>query len=115
MSKALLGKRAEIEVTSLDLGDQIVAEWVPVFGITYDSKDDLLDVALDRANHLIRHPRDLVVEEAPGGFASVGDHRRRWRSAGRETQRASHVAARQGMIAERNVGPGHAGTSMYTI
>jgi hypothetical protein len=71
MSKALLGKWAEVEVASLDLGDQIVAEWVPMLGITYDSKDDLLDVALDRANHLIRHPRDILVEEAPGGLASV--------------------------------------------
>jgi uncharacterized protein DUF5335 len=71
MSKALLGKRAEIEVASLGLGDQIIAEWVPLLGITYDSRDDLLDVALDRSNHLIRHPRDIVVEETPTGLASV--------------------------------------------
>ena len=71
MSKALLGKWAEIEVASLGLGDQIIAEWVPLLGITYDSRDDLLDVALDRSNHLIRHPRDIVVEETPTGLASV--------------------------------------------
>jgi len=71
MSKALLGKWAEIEVASLDLGDQIIAEWIPLLGITYDTKDDLLDVALDRSNHLIRHPRDIVVEETPTGLVSV--------------------------------------------
>src|SRR5882762_4409920 len=71
MSKALLGKWAEIEVASLDLGDQIVAEWVPLLGITYDSRDDLLDVALDRSNHLIRHPKEIVVEETSSGLASV--------------------------------------------
>jgi uncharacterized protein DUF5335 len=71
MSEALLGKRAEIEVASLDLGDQVVAEWLPLLGITYDSRDDLLDVALDRANHLIRRPREIVVEEVPTGLASV--------------------------------------------
>lgn len=71
MSKALLGKWAEIEVASLDLGDQIVAEWVPMLGITYDSKDDMLDVALDRANHLIRHPREILVQEGPEGLSSV--------------------------------------------
>ena len=32
MSKALLGKRAEIEVASLDLGDQIAVEWIPMLG-----------------------------------------------------------------------------------
>ena len=71
MSKELLGKRAEIEVSSLDLGDQIISEWVPMIGITYDSGDDLLDIALDGGNHMIRHPREIVVEHAPVGLSSV--------------------------------------------
>ncbi len=71
MSKGLLGTWAEIEVATLDLGDQIIAEWVPLLGITYDSKDDVLDVALDRANHLIQRPREIVVEETADGLASV--------------------------------------------
>ena len=71
MSKALLGKWAEVDVASLDLGDQIVAEWIPILGITYDAKDDLLDVALDRATHLIRHPQEIVVEETSAGLSSV--------------------------------------------
>ncbi len=71
MSRALLGKWAEIEVASLALGDQVVAEWVPMLGITYDDRDDLLDVALDRGSHLIRHPREIAVEETAAGLASV--------------------------------------------
>jgi|SRR5262252_11133485 len=71
MAKALTGKRAEIEVASLELGDQIVAEWLPMIGITYDSHDDLLDVALDRTDHLIRHPTQIVVEDSDAGLASL--------------------------------------------
>jgi hypothetical protein len=71
MSRPLLGKQAEVEVASLDLGDQVLDEWVPMIGITYDSGDDLLDVALSRANHLIRHPKEITVDEAPAGLASV--------------------------------------------
>jgi len=71
MSQALLGKWAEIEVASMELGDNIIAEWVPMIGITYDSRDDLLDVALDRANHLIRHPKEILVEEDENGLKSV--------------------------------------------
>jgi hypothetical protein len=72
MSKGLLGARAEIEVASLDLGDQVLAEWVPLLGITYDSRDDLLDVALaGGTNHLIRRPREISVEEDAGGLRSV--------------------------------------------
>ena len=71
MSRELLGKRAEIEVSSLDLGDQIISEWVPMIGITYDHGDDLLDIALEGGNHMIRHPREIVVEYAPVGLSSV--------------------------------------------
>ena len=71
MSQALLGKWAEIEVASMELGDNIVAEWVPMIGITYDSRDDLLDVALDRVDHLIRHPKEILVEEDENGLKSV--------------------------------------------
>jgi hypothetical protein len=71
MSQALLGQRAEIEVASLELGDNIVAEWIPMIGITYDSRDDLLDVALDQINHLIRYPKEIVVEEDAGALKSV--------------------------------------------
>ena len=71
MSKSLLGKWAEVEVASLDLGDQVVAEWIPLLGITYDSRDDLLDVALDRGSHMIRQPSQIVVDETSDGLASV--------------------------------------------
>ena len=71
MSKALLGKRAEVEVASPELGDQVIAEWVPIIGITYDSQDDLLDVALDRADHLVYHPKEIAVEEGAEGLRSI--------------------------------------------
>jgi hypothetical protein len=72
MSKALaLGTRAEIEVASPDFGDQIMAEWVPMIGVTYDSKDDVLDVALDRVGHLMYHPKEIAVEEGADGVRSI--------------------------------------------
>ena len=71
ISEALLGKRAEIEVASLELGDQIVAEWIPVLGITYDAKDDVLDVALQGMDHRIHHPREIVVGVGATGVSSI--------------------------------------------
>ena len=71
ISEGLVGKRAEIEVASLELGDQIVADWMPMLGITYDSRNDLLDVSLDKLNHLIRQPADIMVVEGPEGLTSV--------------------------------------------
>jgi hypothetical protein len=62
ISKLLEGKEAEVEVASLKLGDQIEAKWRPILGITYDPKDDLIDLDLDGLDHMIRHPRELYVE-----------------------------------------------------
>jgi hypothetical protein len=63
ISNALLtGKRAEIEVASLKLGDQIEAEWLPLLGISYDPKDDILDIDLEGQDHQIRNPREIYVE-----------------------------------------------------
>jgi hypothetical protein len=71
ISDALVGKRMEIEAASLELGDQIVAEWVPVRGVTYDSQDDLLDVALEGFDHLIRQPREIQVQDGPHGVETI--------------------------------------------
>jgi hypothetical protein len=71
IANALLGKRAEVEVASLELGDQIVAEWLPLLGVSYDARDDLLDVALSGLRHLIRQPREIYVQQGPNGVETI--------------------------------------------
>ena len=68
VTNSLIGKQAEIEVVSLDLGDQIEAEWTPLIGITYDRKDDLIEIALDELDHMVRSPRQLFVDYGIGGI-----------------------------------------------
>jgi hypothetical protein len=71
LTRILVGKQAEIEVAALDLGDQIEAEWAPLIGITYDEKDDLVEIALDALDHLIRSPRAIFVDEGVGGLVAI--------------------------------------------
>ena len=71
VSKILLGKRVEIEVAALNLGDQIEAEWLPLLGITYDPKDDLIEVALEGVDHLIPRPREVWVETEGLDLSSI--------------------------------------------
>jgi hypothetical protein len=71
VSKLLEGKRAEIEVASLSLGDQVEAEWLPLMGIAYDPKDDLVEVALEGLDHLIHHPREIYVDDDVGGLLAI--------------------------------------------
>jgi Family of unknown function (DUF5335) len=71
MSKGLLGKQAEIEVTGLPFGDQVAAKWLALFGITYDPKDDLVEIALEGLDHLIHRPREISVEDGPEGLTAM--------------------------------------------
>ena len=73
ISSTLTGKRILIEASSLELGDQVVAEWLPLLGVTYDSRDDLFDVAIEglQYNHLIRRPRQVLVQDGPHGIDTI--------------------------------------------
>jgi Family of unknown function (DUF5335) len=71
LSRGFLGARAEIEGASLDLGDQIEAEWLPLLGITYDDKDDLIEIALEGVDHLIYGPRDVWADLNVGELISL--------------------------------------------
>ena len=71
LTNSLIGKRAEIEVVSLDLGDQIEAEWATLIGVTYDRKDDLIEIALEDLDHPIRSPRQLFSDYAVGGIVAA--------------------------------------------
>jgi hypothetical protein len=71
LSKALTGKRAEIEIGSLALGEQIEAEWLPLIGLAYDPKSDQIEIALENLDHLISRPRELYFEEDGGQLSSL--------------------------------------------
>jgi hypothetical protein len=71
LSRGLEGARAEIEVASLSLGNQVEAEWLPLFGITYDPKDDLIEVALENYDHMIAHPREVYLDATTGELMSL--------------------------------------------
>jgi hypothetical protein len=71
ISKLLEAKEVEIEVASLSLGDQVQAKWLPLHGVTYDSKDDMVEVAFEGLDHMIPHPREIYVQEGAAGLASL--------------------------------------------
>lgn len=63
ITKILEGKRVEVEIASLKIGDQVEAEWLPLIGIVYDPKDDIIEVALEGLDHLIHKPREVFVDQ----------------------------------------------------
>lgn len=71
-SKELIGEGrtdyAEIRVFSRDIGAQQETRWLPLQGITYDSKDNLLEITVDGLDHLIYEPREIYVDETTEGI-----------------------------------------------
>lgn len=68
ISKALAGEAAFVEIEGLTFGDRIQANCLPLIGITYDSKDDVLEIAMEGLDHLIHRPREIVVSEGAEGL-----------------------------------------------
>ena len=71
MSKLLAAKEAEVEVASLNLGDQKEAEWLPLLGISYDPRDDVVDIALEGVDHIIRKPREIYLDNGAAELTSL--------------------------------------------
>lgn len=71
VSKALVGKRAEIEVDALSIGSQIEAEWLPLLGITYDEKSDLIEIVVEGLDRLIYRPREVYVDQDAVNLTSL--------------------------------------------
>ena len=65
------GACAELEVAALQLGNHVEARWLPLFGLAYDTRSDILEVALQGVDHLIAQPCDLYVEETPRGLVGI--------------------------------------------
>lgn len=65
------GKRANIEISGPQLGNQIAAKWLPIFGVVYSHREDILEIALDTLDHLIRQPTEIFVEEAGTALVSI--------------------------------------------
>ena len=68
ISRGLLGNQAEIEITGLTCGNRMATKWLPLLGITYDPRADLLEIALEGLDHLIHGPREIAVDDGPEGL-----------------------------------------------
>lgn len=66
-----MGRRVELDVTSLDLGDHVEARWLPLLGIVFDARGDVLEIALEGIGHSIVSPREIHVEETERGLVGL--------------------------------------------
>jgi hypothetical protein len=62
MSKTMIGRHAEVDVLSLKHGDQVAAQWLPLLGMVYDAKNDVVEISLDGLDHMVHRPQELYVD-----------------------------------------------------
>jgi hypothetical protein len=67
----LVGKEVDIEVTGLEIGDQVEQEWIQLLGISYDPRNDLIEILVEGLDHLISRPREVWVDHGPAGLVSM--------------------------------------------
>ncbi len=71
VSRGVVGRSAELDVVALDLGDRVEAKWLPLLGIVYDPRADVIEIALEGVGHSIRQPREVHVEETERGLVAL--------------------------------------------
>lgn len=60
----------EIQVMSEEFGVQPNTQWTLLKGITYDPKSDILQIQVDKMEHLISHPEEIYVNEEKDGWVT---------------------------------------------
>jgi hypothetical protein len=71
LSKSIVGKHARIEVRSLEIGSQVEVDDLQLFGVTYDPKSDLIEVAMDGLDHMIRGPKEVKIIRGEKGVEAI--------------------------------------------
>jgi Family of unknown function (DUF5335) len=70
-TRGFLGRWVDVEAASLQLGYQNEGRLLPLVGMSYDPKSDVLELLLGELEHLIRAPRELYVDEQPLRIVSM--------------------------------------------
>jgi hypothetical protein len=58
-------------VASHQIGSQVEVRRLPLVGMSYDPKDDVLELLVGELCHLIRAPREFYVDEPPLGIVCL--------------------------------------------
>jgi len=67
VSRGAEGDKALVEVGGALGRPQPATKWLPLIGMTYEPKEDVLEIALEGFDHLIRRPKAISVHERPEG------------------------------------------------
>lgn len=64
-------RQADVEIASLEYGDQLLAEKVSLHGLSYDAKGGIFEVEMANINHRVIRPAQVFVDWEAGGVIGV--------------------------------------------
>jgi uncharacterized protein DUF5335 len=71
LTRTVQGRQTQVEVASADLGDQRLAENVPLLGLSYDTRGDIVEIEFETIDHRIVGPSALFVDQPPSGMIGL--------------------------------------------
>ncbi len=71
LSKAIKDVPVEVEVEALGIFDKKEVEWLPLLGVSYDPKDDVVSILFEKLDHLVEDPQQIAVEKDNGSIKSI--------------------------------------------
>lgn len=71
LSRRLPTQTLEIDVLGEDVGDRLLMDGAVLTGLSYDPKDDLIEVSVEGDAHHIGHPKAVQAREENGGLDSL--------------------------------------------
>lgn len=71
VSRLLEGRRADIDIAALNIGDQLAAKSAPLLGLAYDPHDDRIAIMVEGLEHMVQHPREVYVQTEGSELSSM--------------------------------------------
>lgn len=62
---------ADVQILEPELGDQYAAKGVRLLGVTYDDKENALEIQLEPGDHRVYEPAEVWTVEEDDGFVSA--------------------------------------------
>jgi len=71
VAKGLPSMRVGMSILGDEIGAQLETEDSALLGMSYDSKDEVFEIATSSVSHRVERPREIYIHEKAGTLASV--------------------------------------------
>jgi hypothetical protein len=71
LTRTVRGRQTRVEIGSADLGGQRLVENVPLLGLSYDTRGDMIEIEFEAIGHRVTAPTALFVDQMPNGVTGI--------------------------------------------